>query len=150
MAVRRASGGLACVVAAVAGLAACTLPGIPLPPSPADNCRTVHESLSAAVPPGQSLADLQARGIRLRTPLSFPPGTWPASAQPGGAAVQGMIGTDGAVIPGSPRTLKSIGEADIASAVEAGALAMTFEFDPGAKPATPIPFTTTYAACARS
>jgi hypothetical protein len=139
------------LAAAAAGLAGCTLPG-GAPPwlSPHDSCRAVRETLSAAVPPGQSLAELQARGIRLRTPLSFPPGTWPASTQPSGAAVQGMIGSDGAVIPGSPRTLKSIGEGQVASAMEAGALSMRFEFDGDAKLAEPIPFTTTYAACAKS
>jgi hypothetical protein len=150
-AARPAASARGCALAAtVAGLAGCTLP-VSLPfLSPHDSCRAVNESLNAAVPPGQSIADLQARGIRLNTPLTFPPGTWPPSAQASGAAVQGMIGIDGAVIPGSPRTLKSIGEAQLASAMEAGALSMRFEFDAGARPAMPVPFTATYAACSRS
>jgi len=137
--------------AAVTALGGCVLRGAAPPAmSPHDACRAVSESLHAAVPPGQSLAELQARGIRVRTPLNFPPGTVPASGPPSGAAVQGMIGPDGSVLPGSPKTVKSIGEVQFASAMEAGALSMRFEFDPGARPIAPVPFTATYAACARS
>lgn len=135
--------------AAAAGLAACTVfaPTPPLPP-PADACGTLTETLAAAVPPGESLAELEARGVRLRTPLSFPPGSAPRAS--GGAAVRLMIQPDGTVVPGSPRTVKSFGEGQIASAMEAAALSMSFDFDAGARPAAPIPFTTVYAACPRS
>jgi hypothetical protein len=140
------------LVTAASALSACTLRGAPpvAPPSPHDSCSALNDSLNAAVAPGQSLAELQARGIRMRTPLSLPPGTSPATAQPSGAAVQALIGVDGRVVAGSPRTLKSIGEAQIANAVEAGALSMSFDFDAGVRPGAPIPFTTTYASCARS
>jgi hypothetical protein len=138
---------------ACAALGACVFaptPSGPPAPSPGDACRALTDSLTAAVPPGESLAELQARGVRVRTPLSFPPGAAPRPAQPGGAVVQLMINPDGSVVPGSPKTVKSIGEAQIASAMEAAALSMSFEFEPGAKPAMPIPFTTTYAVCLRS
>jgi len=122
---------------------------VPPPPSPHDACRALVDSLVAAIPPGQSLADLQARGLRVRTPLSFPPGTAPPSAQSSGATVQLMIQPDGNVVPGSPRTLKSVGEPQIAQAMEAGALSMQFDFDMVAKPTVPIPYTTTFAMCLR-
>ncbi|WP_280153196.1 hypothetical protein [Piscinibacter sp. XHJ-5] len=137
--------------AAAAGLAACTVFAPPPPaPAPSDACGALNESLAAAVPPGESLADLQARGVRVRTPLSFPPGSAPRASQSGGAVVRLMIQPDGSVAPGSPRTVKSVGEAQIAAATEAAALSMSFDFDAGTRPAGPIPFTTVYAACARS
>jgi hypothetical protein len=102
------------------------------------------------VPPGESLAELQARGVRLRTPLNFAPGSLPASQQPSGAAVRLMINPDGTVVPGSPRTVRSVGEPQMAAAMEAAALSMAFDIDAAAKPAAPIPLTATYAACARS
>lgn len=141
---------LAALVAA--GMAGCVSPPpvAPPPPSPNDACHDVMETLSAAVPLGQSQAELQARGIRVRTPLNFPPGTAPRPPQPSGAAVQLMIQPDGSVLPGSTRILKSIGEPQIASAMEAGALSMNFEFDVAAQPVQPIPFTATLAVCARS
>jgi hypothetical protein len=137
---------------AAAGLAACSLPpwlAPPAGPSAADACRAVDETLAAAVPPGESLAELQARGIRLRTPMRFPPGTAPRPTQPSGAVVRVLIGPDGTVLPGSPRTLKSVGEAQVASAMEAAALSMNFEIDGGAKDAAPVPFATLLAVCAR-
>jgi len=134
--------------AAAATLTACMFrPAGPPPASPEEICRGVQDSLDAAVPPGESLAELQARGVRLRSGLAFPPGTAPRPAQPGGAAIRLMIAPDGSVIPGSPRTVKSIGEAQIASALEAAALSLSFDFDAGARPAAPIALTTTYAAC---
>jgi hypothetical protein len=136
----------------LAALAGCIWRPAPAPPapSPADACRAVNEALAAAVPAGQSLAELQARGIRVRTPLSFAPGTVPVPSQPSGAAVQGLIGPDGLVLPGSARTLKSIGEPETARAVETAVLSMSFEFDAAGKPAGPVAFTTVYALCARS
>jgi hypothetical protein len=134
----------------LAGLSACSAPPPAARLSAEDACRALIDSLNSAIPPGQSLAELQARGIRVRTPFSFAPGTVPASGQPGGAAVQGMISPDGSVVPGSPKAIKSVGEAQLASAIEAGTLSMSFEFDAGAKPAAPIPFTATYALCTRS
>ena len=102
------------------------------------------------VPPGESLAELQARGVRVRTPLSFAPGAPVRPQQPSGAAVRVMISPEGTVVPGSPRTLKSVGEAQVASAMEAATLSMSFDFEAGARPAMPIPFTAVYAACLRS
>lgn len=133
-------------------LAGCTPPPPAPPPmaSPHDACRALLDSLNAAVPPGQSLAELQARGIRLRTPLAFPPGTAPRPQQPSGAAVQLMIHPDGSVVPGSPKTVKSVGEPQVASAMEAGALSMNFDIDGAARPSAPVPFTTTFAVCLRS
>ena len=138
---------------AVAALAGCTLrpPAVPGPSTtPEEACRAVRESLSAAVPPGESLDDLQARGLRVRTPLSFAPGAAPRAVQPGGAAVRLMIDPEGRVVPGSPKTLKNIGEPQIAIAVEAAALSMSFEFEGGARPAGAIALTAVYAACPRS
>lgn len=141
-------------LAAAACLASgCTIgppPPSPPGPSPEDACRAVVDSLSSAVAPGESLAELQARGVRVRTPLNFAPGTVPASQQASGAAVRLMINPDGTVVPGSPKTVKSIGEPQIAAAMEAAALSMAFDIDAAAKPAAPIPLTATYAACARS
>ena len=137
---------------AAATLAACALPW-PVPfagPSPFEACRTLNETLAAAVPPGESLAELQARGIRVRTPLRFAPGTAPRPGQSSGAVVRLLIAPDGSVVPGSPRTLKSVGEAQVAAAMEAAALSMNFEFDPGAKLGAPVPFTTALAVCPRS
>ncbi|HEX6703298.1 MAG TPA: hypothetical protein VF169_00950 [Albitalea sp.] len=142
--------------AALAGaaLAGCSVfapaPPAPPPPSPFDACSAVADSLSAAVPPGESLAELQARGVRVRTPLSFPPGAALRPPQPSGAAVRLMIGPDGTVVPGSPKVLKSIGETQIASAMEGAVLSMSFDFDAGARPSAPVPFTAVYAACVRS
>jgi hypothetical protein len=133
-------------------LAGCQLLGpapAPLPP-PVDACNAMNESLAAAVPPGESLAELQARGIRLRTPLRLLPGSAPSGAQSGGAAVQVMIAPDGSVVPGSPKTLKSVGEPQVARAIEAAALSMSFELDPGTRPAAPVPHTTVLAVCQRS
>lgn len=145
-----AAGRVAVAAAAALWLAGCRAPVEPPPaPSPNDSCRAVIDSLAAAIPPGQSLAELQARGIRVRTPLALPPGSAPASAQPGGAAVQALIAADGTVVPGSPRTLKLVGEPQIASAVEAGALSMAFDID-GTRPTAPVPFTTTMTVCGRS
>ena len=71
-----------------------------------------------------------------------------ARGNPGPAGWGVVIQTpDGTVVPGSPKTVKSIGESQIASALEAAALSMSFDFDAGAKPAMPIAFTTTFAAC---
>lgn len=147
-----AAGRAAVAAAAALWLAGCRAPTAPPPPppSPDDACRAVIDTLAAAIPPGQSLAELQARGIRVRTPLAFPPGSAPATSQPGGAAVQALISPDGTIVPGSPRTLKLVGEPQIASAVEAGALSMVFDIDGGAKPAVPVPFTTTITVCVRS
>ena len=139
------------VVCALSVLGGCNLrPVAPPPPSPEEICKGINETLAAAVPPGESQADLQVRGIRVRTPLNFPPGTEPRPAVPSGAAVQLMIQPDGSVAAGSPRTLKAVGEPQIASAMEAGALSMSFDFDAAAKPSAPVPFTTTYAVCIRS
>ena len=136
----------------VVALAGCsTPPAAPPPaptPSPNDACRTLVDSLAAAIPPGQSLAELQAQGIRVRTPLIFPPGTVPRPGQSSGATVQLMIQPDGSVAPGSPKTLKTVGEPQIATAMEAGALSMRFDFDVF-KPTAPIPYTTTFAVCLR-
>jgi len=138
-------------VVLLAGCATSPTPPAPTPPSPNDACRALLDSLNAAIAPGQSLADLQARGIRVRTPLSFPPGTVPRPLQSSGAAVQMMIQPDGSVLPGSPKTLKSVGEAQIASAMEAGALSMQFDLDALIpKPSAPIPYTTIFAVCNRS
>jgi len=38
----------------------------------------------------------------------------------------------------------------VASAMEAATLSMSFDFEAGARPAMPIPFTAVYAACLRS
>lgn len=136
--------------AILAGCATPPPPPAPPVPSPADSCRALLDSLNAAVAPGQSLAELQARGVRVRTPLSFPPGTVPRPVQSSGAAVQMMIQPDGSVLPGSPRTLKSVGEAQIGTAMEAGALSMQFDVDALApKPTEPIPYTATFAVCIR-
>jgi hypothetical protein len=148
--VARTAVGLA-LLAVLALLASCLWRPAAAPPlSPHDACRAVSETLAAAVSPGQSLLDLQARGIRVRTPLNFAPGTVPAPTQPSGAAVQGMIGPDGAVIAGSARTIKGIGEPQTARAVEVAVLSMSFDVDAVAKPTAPIPFTMTYALCPRS
>jgi len=140
------------MLVAAATLTGCSLwRPTPAPaPSPHDACLALNDTLNAAVPPGQSLVELQARGIRVRTPLRFAPGTLPATAQPAGAAVQGLIAPDGTVVPGSPKTLRSVGEPQTASAVEGAMLSMSFDFDGPAKPSAPVPFTTTYAVCARS
>ena len=138
---------------AAAVMAGCTLLPLPAPsppPSPEEACRALRETLAAAVPPGESLDDLQARGLRVRTPLSFAPGAAPRAAQAGGAAVRLMIDPEGHVVPGSPKTLRHIGEVQIASAVEAAALSMTFEFEGGARPLGAIALTAVYAACPRS
>lgn len=146
------SAGSFALAAIGAGLVGCTMNSPPAMPSvsPSEACRALNESLAAAIPPGQSQAELQARGIRMRTPLSFPPGTAPRPQQLGGAAVQLMIGPEGTVIPGSPKTVKSIGESQIASAMEAAALSMSFDVDPAAKPTLPTLFTTILAVCLRS
>jgi hypothetical protein len=143
----------AALVGSVVLLAGCaTPPAPPAPPplSPNEACRTLVDSLNAAIAPGESLADLQARGIRLRTPLSFPPGTVPRPVQSSGAVVQMMIQSDGSVLPGSPKTLKSVGEPQIGAAMEAGALSMQFDLDGlNPKPSEPIPYTTIFAVCNR-
>jgi hypothetical protein len=61
-----------------------------------------------------------------------------------------MIDPEGHVIPGSPKTLRHIGEPQIARAVESAALSMSFEFEPGARPTDAIALTAVYAACPRS
>ena len=143
----------AALIGSVVLLAGCaTPPAPPTPPplSPHEACRALVDSLNAAIAPGQSLAELQARGIRLRTPLSFPPGTVPRPQQSSGAAVQMMIQADGSVLPGSPKTLKSVGEAQIGTAMEAGALSVQFDLDGlNPKPSEPIPYTTMFAVCNR-
>ena len=133
-------------------LAACTFPwSAPAPgPSPSEACRTLTESLVAAVPPGESQAELQARGIRLRTPMRFAPGTAPRPAQHSGAVVRLLIAPDGSVVPGSPKTMKIVGESQVAAAMEVAALSMSFEFEAGARLAEPVPFTTALAVCPRS
>jgi hypothetical protein len=125
-------------------------PPAPPPPSPSEACRTLNDTLTAAVPPGESLAELQARGIRLRTPLRFPPGAVARPVVNSGAAVQMLVQPDGSVAPGSPKTLKSVGEPQVAAAMESGALSMSFDIDAAAKPAAPVPFTTTFVVCTRS
>lgn len=147
----------ACSAACMAlALTACTtLPSAQAPtlapaPSPADACKALVESLAAAVPVGQSLAELQARGLRVKTPLSFPPGSVPRPVQSSGAVVQMLIQADGGVTPGSPKTLKSVGEPQIATAMEAAALSMRFDFDDVSKFAAPIPYVATFAVCIRS
>ena len=124
-------------------------PPAPTPAPPADPCRVLDESMAAAVPPGQSLAELQARGIRVRTPLVLPPGAAPRGGASGGAAVQMQVQPDGSVAPGSPKTLKSAGDPQLAASIEAGALSMNFDIDGAAKPSTPVPFTTVFVVCAR-
>jgi hypothetical protein len=92
------------------------------PPAAARPRRTVaarraaalNDSLAAAVPPGESLAELQARGIRVRTPLQLPPGTAPRPSQQRRRGAL-LIQPDGSVVPGSPKTLKSVGEAQVAA-----------------------------------
>jgi hypothetical protein len=118
-------------------------------PSPSDACRNVTDSLAAAVPLGESQAELQARGIRVRTPLAFAPGTAPRPQLPSGAAVRLQIAPDGTVVPGSAKIVKSIGEPQVASAIEGAVLSMNFDIDAGARPAAPVSFTTVYAACLR-
>jgi hypothetical protein len=145
---------LALLAALTAALPGCDLvPTAPPPaastPSPNDICRSLTDSLTAAVPPGESQAELQARGIRVRTPLMFAPGAAPRPATPSGAAVRLQIAPDGTVVPGSAKTVKSVGDAQVGSAVEGAALAMSFDIDAGSKPTAPVPFTTVYAACLR-
>jgi len=137
---------------AAAALAGCTSPPAPAPAAAplADPCRLLDESLAGAVPPGQSLAELQARGIRVHTPLALPPGAAPRAGASGGAAVQMLIQPDGSVAPGSPKTLKSAGDPQVAASIEAGALSMSFDIDGAAKPAAPVPFTTVFVVCTRS
>lgn len=139
--------------AATVLMAGCVTPPPSAPasqPSPADACKALVESITAAVPAGQSLAELEARGIRVHTPLTFPPGTVPRPVQSSGAAVQMAIQPDGTVLPGSPKTLKTVGEPQIAAAMEAGALSMKFDVDGAAKPGAPIPYTATFVVCIRS
>jgi hypothetical protein len=145
----------ACSAVCVAlAMTACTTPppaAAPAPaPSPADACKALVESLTAAIPVGQSLAELQARGLRVKTPLSFPPGSVPRPVQSSGAAVQMLIQADGGVTPGSQKTLKSVGEPQIATAMEAAALSMRFDFDDVSKFAAPVPYVATFAVCIRS
>jgi hypothetical protein len=140
-------------IRAPAALAGCTLLAPPAPapaPSAEEACRTVRESLAAVVPPGESLDEWQARGLRVSTPLNFAPGALPRAAHAGGAAVRLMIDPEGHVVPGSPKTLKHIGEPQIARAVEAAALSMSFEFETGTRPAGAIALTAVYTACPRS
>jgi hypothetical protein len=141
--------------ALAAVLAGCTsappaAPPEPPAPSPSEACRTLNDTLAAAVPPGESLAELQARGIRLRTPLRFPPGAVARPVVNSGAAVQMLIQPDGSIAPGSPKTLKSVGEPQVAAAMESGALSMSFDIDAAAKPAAQVPFTTTLVVCTRA
>jgi hypothetical protein len=138
-------------VALLAMLVGCaTRPAAPPPqPSPNDLCRALLDDLKASVAPGESLAELEARGFRVKTPLSFPPGTV-APHQSSGAVVQMMIQPDGSIQPGSPRTLKSVGEAQISQAMEAGALSVQFDVDAvSPKPVEPVPYTTLFAVCNR-
>ncbi len=137
-------------VVLLAGCATPPAPPAPPPPSAQEACRALIDSLNAVIAPGQSLAELQARGIRLRTPLSFPPGTVPRPQQSSGAAVQMLIQPDGSVLPGSPKTLKTVGEPQIGTAMEAGALSVQFDLDSlNPKPTEPIPYTTMFAVCNR-
>lgn len=136
----------------LAVLGGCATRPAPQPPAPSPNdaCRALLDDLKSAIAPGQSLADLQARGFRLKTPLSFPPGTVPRPQQSSGAAVQMMIQPDGSIQPGSPRTLKSVGEPQIGQAMEAGALSVQFDVDAVApKPTEAVPYTTLFAVCNR-
>jgi hypothetical protein len=147
----RATAALAAAAALLmAGCATPPPPASATQPSPADACKALVESITAAVPAGQSLAELEARGVRVQTPLTFPPGTVPRPLQSSGAAVQMAIQPDGTVLPGSPKTLKTVGEPQIAAAMEAGALSMKFDIDGAAKPAAPIPYTATFAVCIHS
>jgi len=146
-----AAAALAAAALLVAGCATTPPPAPPASaPSPADACKALIESLNAAIPAGQSMADLQARGIRVHTPMNFPPGTVPRPVQSSGAAVQMSIQPDGSILPGSPKTLKSVGEPQIAAAMEAGALSMMFDIDGSTKPTAPIPYTAVFAVCIRS
>jgi hypothetical protein len=61
-----------------------------------------------------------------------------------------LIAPDGSVVPGSPKTLKSVGDAQVGAAMEVAALSMSFAFDDGTTPAEPVPFTTSLAVCPRS
>jgi hypothetical protein len=61
-----------------------------------------------------------------------------------------QIQPDGSVAPGSTKTLKSVGEPQVAAAVESGALSMSFEFDAAVKPTAPVQFTTTFVVCTRA
>jgi hypothetical protein len=145
---------LALLTALSAALAGCESaapapPPAPAAPSPSDVCRTLTDSLTAAVALGESQAELQARGIRVRTPLVFPPGTAPRPATPSGAAVRLQIAPDGSVVPGSPKTVKTAGDAQVASAVEGAVLAMNFDIDAASKPTAPVAFTTVYTTCSR-
>ena len=140
----------AALLAALAGCASPPpAPPVAAPASPEEVCRGLADSLAAAVPPGESLAELQARGIQLRTPLRFPPGTVPRPLQSSGAAVHLLIAPDGTVAAGSPKTVRSVGEPQLGVAMESAALSMTFDIDPGLKPAAPIPYTTTFFVCMR-
>lgn len=138
-------------VVLLAMLGGCATGPAPQPPQPSANdlCRALIDDLKASIAPGQSLAELQARGFRVKTPLSFPPGT-SAPQQSSGAVVQMMIQPDGSIQPGSPRTLKSVGEAQIGQAMEAGALSVQFDVDAvSPKPTEPVPYTTLFAVCNR-
>ncbi len=130
-------------------LAGCAIVQAPEPAtaeSAVDACRALENSLAEAVPPGESIAELQARGIQVRTPLSFPPGGAPQPAHAGGAVVEAVIESDGSVRPGSPHALRSIGDPQIATSVVAATLSMSFHFD-GAPPPAPVAFATIYAVC---
>jgi hypothetical protein len=141
----------AVVYAASVTLSACIAPPPPASaPSPSDSCRAVVDSLNAAIPPGESLAELQARGVRLRTPLNLPPGSVTRPQQSSGAAVRLMINPDGTVMAGSPKVVKSVGEPQVAASIEAAALSMAFDIDAPAKSSVPIPFTVTHSVCVRS
>ena len=137
------------LLVSLAGCASAPAPQAPQP-SPNDVCHALLEDLKAAIAPGQSLADLQARGFRVKTSLNFPPGTVPRPQQSSGAAVQMMILPDGSIQPGSPRTLKSVGEPQIGQAMEVGALSVQFDVDAvSPKPTEPVPYTTLFAVCNR-
>jgi hypothetical protein len=137
------------LLVSLAGCASAPAPQVPQP-SPAEACRALLDDLKSSIEPGQALADLQARGFRIKTPLSFPPGSVPRPQHSSGAVVQMMIQPDGSIQPGSPRTLKTVGEAQIGQAMEAGALSVQFDLDAvNPKPTEPVPYTILFAVCSR-
>lgn len=118
------------------------------PGQPDPNCIALLDQLASEIPPEQSLAVLQTKGMKLVRPLlmlnkdAFQP------VEHSGVIVRMRVNNSGRVADGSVQVLKSVGDPRLAQAMSTAAQGVQFDFSAMFRPPLVTVFTTSYVTCA--
>jgi len=119
------------------------------PGQPDPNCIALLDQLASEIPPEESLAGLQKKGMKLVRPLlmlnkdAFQP------AEHSGVIVRMRVGANGKAADGSVQVLKSVGDPRLAQAMTTAAQGIQFDFSAMFRPPLVTVFTTSYVTCAK-